>query len=169
MCQMRPFVISLLVVSLTACANDGLRKFDAPGNGPDDFLVNPTKPLQEPASYAALPAPTPGRGNLVDATPLEDAVAALGGRRGNPNGSIPARDGAIVQHASRFGVTPNVRAELAAKDAAFRKSKIRFTQFRIVKDDLYGEAYKGQALDPNEIVRLYRKSGIATPTAPLSN
>ncbi|MDB0052249.1 DUF3035 domain-containing protein [Ascidiaceihabitans sp.] len=167
--QMRPFVISLLVVSLTACANDGLRKFNAPGNGPDDFLVSPSKPLQEPASYAALPAPTPGQGNLVDATPLEDAVAALGGRRDNPNGSIPVRDGAIVQHASRFGVTPNIRAELAAKDAAFRKSKILFTQFRIVKDDLYSEVYKGQSLDPNEIAGLYRKSGIATPTAPLSN
>ena len=44
--QMRPFVISLLVVSLTACANDGLRKFDAPGDGPDDFLVSTSKPLQ---------------------------------------------------------------------------------------------------------------------------
>lgn len=167
--QMRPFVISLLVVSLTACTNDGLRKFNAPGNGPDDFLVSPSKPLQEPASYAALPAPTPGQGNLVDATPLEDAVAALGGRRGNPNGSIPMRDGAIVQYASRFGVTPNIRVELAAKDAAFRKSRILFTQFRIGKGDLYSEVYKGQALDPNEIARLYRKSGIATPTAPLSN
>jgi hypothetical protein len=166
---LRPFVISVLMVSLTACANTGLRKFTARGNGPDDFLVNPSKPLQEPNSYTALPGPTPGQTNLVDATPLADAAAALGGRRGDPNAGVPSRDRAIVAYASRFGVTPNVRAELAAKDAAFRKSKRRFTKVKIVREDMYNEAYKRQTLDPNEIARLYRNSGISTPTASPSN
>jgi len=166
---MRPFVISLLMMSLTACAKDGLSNFDVSGNGPDDFLVSPSKPLQEPASYAALPTPTLGQGNLVDATPLEDAVVALGGLIGEPNVNLPALDGTLIQYVSRFGVIPDVRALLAAKDAAFRKSAIRFTQFRILKDDLYGEIYRRETLDPNKIARLYRSNGIATPTAPPSN
>lgn len=166
---MRPFVIMLMMVSLTACANTGLRTVQSTGNGPDDFLVNPTKPLQQPESYKALPAPTPGSNNLVDPTPLADAAAALGGRRGDPNGAIPGRDGAVVQHASRFGVETNVRGALAAEDEKFRKRKARFTQIRLVPIDRYNEAYKRFALDPQKVAREYRRAGIATPSAPPLN
>jgi hypothetical protein len=166
---MRPFVITLMMVTLTACANTGLRNVRSTGDGPDDFLVNPTKPLQQPASYAALPNPTPGQNNLVDPTPVADGTAALGGRRGDPNASIPARDGAIVQHASRFGVSQNVRLELAAEDAKFRKRKARFTQIRLVPIDRYNQAYKRLALDPNAVARQYRRRGVATPSAPPPN
>jgi hypothetical protein len=166
---MRPFVITLLMLSLTACANTGLRTVSSTGDGPDDFLVNPTKPLQQPASYAALPNPTPGQGNLVDPNPLADGVAALGGRLGDPNAGIPSRDGAIVQHSSRFGVAPNIRTQLATEDEAFRKRKARFTQIKLVSVDRYNEAYKRQAIDANAVARQLRRSGIATPTAPPSN
>lgn len=165
----RPFVMTLLMVSLTACANTGLRTLASTGDGPDDFLVNPTKPLQQPESYSALPSPTPGQANLVDPTPLADGVAALGGRLGDPNAGVPSRDGAIVQHASRFGVEPDVRASLAAEDALFRKRKARLTQIRIVAVDRYNQAYKRSALDAQEVARQYRRSGIATPSAPPLN
>ena len=122
----------------------------------------PTTPTTRVSSFRCAPA-------TLAAFEPADAAAALGGRRGDPNAGIPSRDGAIVAHASRFGVTPNVRAELAAKDAAFRKSKLRFTKIKILREDIYNEAYKRQTLDPNEIARLYRNSGIATPTAPPSN
>src|SRR5690606_14313634 len=45
--------------------------------GPDEFSILPTKPLEAPKDFAALPPPTPGGKNLVDPTPDEDAVAAL--------------------------------------------------------------------------------------------
>lgn len=166
---MRPFLITLMLLSVTACASTGLRNVRSTGDGPDDFLVNPSKPLQQPVSYAALPIPTPGQSNLVDPTPVADGIASLGGRRGDPNVGIPARDGTVVQHASRFGVTPNVRAALAAEDAAFRKRKARFTQIRITPVDRYNQAYKRLALDPNAVARQYRRRGIATPSAPPSN
>lgn len=166
---MRPFVISLLMVSLTACANTGLRNIRSTGDGPDDFLVNPTKRLQEPESYSALLNPTPGQINRVDPTPVAAGTVALGGRLGDPDGAVPARDGAVVQHASRFGVSKDVRSALATEDEAFRKRKARFTQIRLVPIDRYNQAYKRLALDPEEVARQYRLRGIATPTAPPLN
>ena len=166
---MRSFVITLMMVSLTACANTGLRNITSTGDGPDDFLVNPNKRLEAPESYSVLPTPTPGQTNLVDPTPVADGTAALGGFRGNPNASIPVADGAVVQHARRFGVNANVRSELATEDEAFRKRKARFTQIRIVPTDRYKEAYKRFALDAAAVARQYRRRGIATPSAPPLN
>lgn len=166
---MRPFVIMLLMLSLVACSNTGLRQVRSTGDGPDDFLVNPTKPLQQPESYVALPPPSPGQANLVDPTPLNDAASVLGGQRGNPNAAVPARDGAIVQHASRFGLVPNVRAALASDDELFRKRKARFTQLKLVPVDRYNEAYRREALDAEATARFFRRRGIATPSAPPLN
>jgi hypothetical protein len=166
---LRPFVMTLMMVCLTACANTGLRTVRSNGDGPDDFLVNPTKPLETPESYTALPNPTPGQVNRVDPTPVAAGTAALGGRRGDPNGAVPSLDGAVVQHASRFGVTQDVRGVLATEDAAFRTRKARFTQIRLVPVDRYGQAYKRLALDPDAVARQYRRSGIATPSAPPRN
>lgn len=166
---MRSSVFVLAIVSLTACANDGLRQLRSTGNGPDDFIVNPTKPLEEPTNFAELPTPTPGQGNLVDPTPLQDGVAVLGGRLGNPNGAVPGVDGALVQHAGRFGVNSAIRGTLAEEDANFRRRQARFTQIRIVPVDRYNEAYRRSALDAVKAAKAYRKAGIPTPTAPLSN
>ena len=166
---MRFFVITLMMVSLSACANKGLRNITSTGDGPDDFLVNPNKQLEAPENYSVLPKPTPGQTNLIDPTPVADGTIALGGRRGNPNASIPSNDSAVVQHASRFGVSANVRGELAVEDELFRKRKARFTQIRIVPTDRYKEAYKRFALDAALVARQYRRRGVATPSAPPLN
>ena len=166
---LRPFVMTLLMVSLTACANTGLRNIRSTGDGPDDFLVNPNKQLEAPENYKALPNPTPGQVNRVDPTPVADGTAALGGRLGDPNGAVPSSDGAVVQHASRFGVIKNVRSVLSTEDAAFRKRKARFTQIRLAPIDRYNQAYERSALDPDAVARQYRRRGIATPSAPPRN
>ncbi|MCR8826901.1 DUF3035 domain-containing protein [Pseudosulfitobacter koreensis] len=153
-------------LALGACANTGLRDLNGTSDGPDEFIVTPSKPLQEPDSYTALPAPTPGQANLVDLRPLEESVGTLGGRRGSPTGAVPASDGAVVNHASRFGRTADIRATLAAEDEAFRKRRGRFTQYRIVPVDRYNQAYKPQAIDPNKVARAYRRAGVPTPSAP---
>jgi hypothetical protein len=73
---------------------------------PDEFAIVPNKPLETPEDMAALPEPTPGGANRADQTPLQDAVAALGGNPARGRGGVPATDGAIVAHATRLGAPP---------------------------------------------------------------
>ena len=166
---MRPIAFLMLLLSITACANTGLRELRNGGDGPDDFLINPAKPLSSPENYSVLPVPTPGQVNIADATPLQDGAAAVGGRLSDPNAPVPGRDGSVVNYASRFGVSAGIRATLATEDAAFSKRRGRFTQYKIVPVDRYNEAYKRQALDPLVVERQYRRAGVATPSAPLQD
>lgn len=162
------FVAAIVLIPLVlgACANKGLRDIQTTGNGPDEFMVQPVKPLSQPESYASLPPPTPGQANLTDRSALAEGMAAFGGRPQALEGGIPASDGALVQQASRLGVTPSIRQELAETDAAFRKRQARFTQFRIVPVDRYNEAYGSQTLDPVAEAARWRRAGARTPSAP---
>ena len=78
-----PFGMIVLVgaVAVAGCSQKGLRDIRKTGTGPDEFLVLPNKPLNEPADYSSLPEPTPGAGNIADPTPQADAVAAQGRER----------------------------------------------------------------------------------------
>lgn len=156
----------LLPLVLAACANTGLRDLRNTSDGPDEFMIQPAKPLEAPASYSELPTPTPGQANLTDRSALAEGTVAFGGRPEPENAGIPARDGALVQHASRLGVSPGIRENLAEADAQFRKRKARFTQFRIVPVDRYNQAYRREALDPNTEARRWRGAGARTPSFP---
>ena len=79
---------------------------------------------------------------------------------------VRASDGALVRHASRNGVDPNIRADLAERDAKFRKRKARLTQFRIVPVDRYDQAYKRQALNAEAEAARWRRAGARTPSSP---
>lgn len=166
---MRLVQAALMVVAvalLGACENKGLRALVKPGEGPDEFRITPGKPLEEPTDYNALPAPTPSGANRTDQLPLQDSVAALGGRRPAEGGAIPAADGSVVNYASRFGRDPGVRAELAASDADFRRRRARLTQIRIVPVDRYNQVYRRQALDAEREQARWRQAGARTPAAP---
>lgn len=166
---MRLIVCALISVTvLAACENNGLRQMQSRGEGPDEFIIVPAKPLEQPESFSALPAPTPGGFNRTDQRPLEDSVAALGGQRGSPNAQIPGSDAALVNHTSRFGREGNIRATLAAADAEFRKRQSRLTQIRIFQEDTYSVAYRSEALSASAVAEQYRRAGIPTPTAPPS-
>ncbi|MGJ8545695.1 MAG: DUF3035 domain-containing protein [Sulfitobacter sp.] len=156
----------LLPLLLGACANTGLRDLRSNSEGPDEFGIQPAKPLEAPPSYSALPAPTPGQANLTDRYPLQEGAIAFGGRLADPNDPVPAGDGALVTHASRLGVTSDIRETLAQTDADFRKRKARFTQFRIVPVDRYNQAYQNQALDAFAEQDRWRRAGARTPSAP---
>lgn len=156
----------IAVTMLAACENKGLRQITSRGDGPDEFIVVPAKPLEQPESFSALPQPTPGGFNRTDQRPLEDSVAALGGQRSSPNAPIPGADGALVNHASRFGRDANIRATLAAADAQFRRRQSRLTQIRIFPEDLYNRAYRREALNPTRTARAFQKAGVPTPLAP---
>lgn len=154
-------------VAVAGCSNKGLRDLRAPGTGPDEFMIMPVKPLTQPPDLAALPPPTPGGANLTDQYPVEDAVAALGGRPEAMRATgIPATDAALVSAASRKGVTADTRATLAEADAQFRKRQSRMTRMRLFPVDRYSQAYRKQAIDPFQQTERMRASGLATPTSP---
>ncbi|MGH1353777.1 MAG: DUF3035 domain-containing protein [Thalassovita sp.] len=163
-------VILVAIVGLAGCSNDGkLRDLRSFTGGPDEFGVVPGKELVIPGSYSDLPQPTPGGANLTDQNPKADAVAALGGKRSALMATgVPAADGALLNHVSRNGVTPSIRADLAEEDAAFRKRQARFTNIRIVRVDRYNQAYRRLRLDAHKEAARWRAVGVPTPTAPYS-
>ncbi|MDK3016772.1 DUF3035 domain-containing protein [Pseudodonghicola flavimaris] len=156
-------ILMLATVAVAGCSNKGLRQLRSAGPGPDEFMILPVKPLTAPQNYSELPAPTPGGKNLVDPTPTGDAMAALGGRSID---GIPASDATLITAASRNGVDPNVRQELAEVDAKFRKRQSRMTRLRLFRVDRYEQAYRRQALDPFPTTATYRASGADTPSSP---
>ena len=158
----------IMITTLTACENTGLRSLRGGSDGPDEFVVVPTNPLSQPANYNDLPPPTPGQTNLEDQRPLQESAAALGGRRAE-NGPVPSSDATLVAYASRDGIAPDIRASLAEEDERFRRRWGRLTQFRIVPVDRYNQVYQSQALDPQVVLEQYRQRGIQTPSAPPSN
>ncbi len=162
------FVAALVLLPLTlgACSNSGLRDMRNSVKGPDEFMIQPAKPLEQPTSYNALPPPTPGQGNLTDRNAMAEGIIAFGGNPNATGGPVPGSDAALVQQASRFGVTPGIRQQLAEADADFRKGKARFTQIKIVPTDRYNEAYRRQALDADAAARRWRNAGARTPSAP---
>ncbi len=136
---------------------------------PDEFAILPTKPLQAPESYAALPEPTPGGSNLVDPTPKADAVASLGGNPGalvRTGSGIGAGDGALVSHAARLGVSPAIRSELAAADLEFRRRNDGRIMERIFNVNVYFRAYEKLSLDQHAELERWRRAGVRTPSAP---
>ncbi|MGJ8615826.1 MAG: DUF3035 domain-containing protein [Sulfitobacter sp.] len=162
----RTLILVLLPLTLAACASTGLRDLRTNSSGPDEFRVAPVKPLEAPTDYNTLPAPTPGQANLTDRSAINEGIVAFGGRPEAAGGAIPARDGALVQHASRLGVTPGVRQKLAETDAQFRKRKARFTQFRIVPTDRYSQAYRREVLNAEVEAARWRRAGARTPSSP---
>ena len=165
---MRLLLALTMSLTLSACANEGLRQITTSSPGPDEFIVEPKKPLQDPADFRSLPTPTPGQGNLVDNDPVGDAIIALGGRP-SQGAAVPASDGAIVTAASRFGVTPTIRSDLATSDAEFRRKQARFTQFRLFPEDRYLQAYRNQVLDGRKTADQWRRAGAITPSYPPAN
>ncbi|MEP2532264.1 DUF3035 domain-containing protein [Shimia sp.] len=158
-----------LGLALAACSSDkGVRQLSSTGDGPDEFLVMPGKPLTQPENYAALPPPTPGQGNITDLDPMGDAVVALGGSRTARNNkqTIGKSDGALVSYTSRNGRAADIRQTVLAEDDAFRKRRGRFTNFRIGKQDRYNEVYNRQQLNSYDEWWRWRSSGARTPAAP---
>lgn len=164
-------LILLASTGLSACGgverDITLRKIRNTSNGPDEFTIVPNKPLETPTSFVELPEPTPGGTNRTDQQPFADAIAALGGRPSAlEDRGVAASDGALVTAASRRGVDPSIRTTLKAEDEDFRRSKSRWTKFRIFGGDEYYRAYDKQSLKSHEVKRIWRRAGAQTPSAP---
>ena len=152
---------------LSACGGEPQLMALSSSDGPDEFLIVPSKPLETPGSFTNLPSPTPGGRNLTDATPLEDAASALGGKSSAfaLNG-VPSSDGALVGYARRYGVTDNIRVVLAAEDLEHRKGNRGRVLIRLTGQDRYYDAYDEFWLDKFAELERLRAGGVKTPSAP---
>ncbi|TRW99674.1 DUF3035 domain-containing protein [Paracoccus sp. M683] len=168
---MRAIALTLTIAAglgLAGCSNDGrLMNLKSGQDGPDEFAILPTKPLSMPPDLAMLPAPTPGGTSITDPTPFGDAVGALGG---NPqrlaNQGIGAADGGLVSYASRNGVQPGIRQELAVADQAWREANSRRLLETLAQTSVYMRAYRPMMLDPDAELLRWRRAGARTPSAP---
>ena len=154
-------------LALSGCGggDTGLMNLRSSG-GPDEFAIMPAKPLEMPESLSDLPGPTPGGSNRTDLRPLDDAIVALGGTPGAATGGIPSGDSVLYAHANRFGTEANIRATLAAEDVQWRRDNKGRVLERLFNVNVYYKAYRDQSLDQYAELARWRKTGIATPSAP---
>ena len=134
------------------------------GVPPDEFLVLPRDPLERPSDTASLPAPTPGGANRADPDNLSPMLSAMGAR--GAAGGVPASEAALVRAVG--GASPDIRAVLAAENAAFREDNARRLERQARK--LEGATiYSGMLLDPVAEAARLRAMGITVPLAPIGN
>lgn len=156
-------LIALLGVAGCGGSSDPkLLNLAASNDGPDEFSILPTKPLQTPANYTQLPTPTPGGGNITDPTPAGDAIVALGG---NPSGG-EAGSAAMMNYTRRFGVAANIRTTLAREDLEWRRKNDGRLLERWFSVNVYFDAYEKMSLDQYKELERWRAAGRDTPSAP---
>jgi hypothetical protein len=163
-----PVLAAACLLALSACGDGGppqLMNLRSSTQGPDEFGIVPPKALTLPEDLSALPEPTPGGANLTDQTPLDDAVIALGGRAGGAGG-IPSGDGALYNHAARFGVSGDIRQVLASEDLQWRRDNNGRILERLFNVNVYYKAYRKQSLDQQAELARWRRAGARTPSAP---
>lgn len=164
---MRAVLLTFCVLAVGACESSGKLMTLASDDGPEEFAIVPSKPLELPPDLAALPAPTPGGSNITDQNPDADAVAALGGNPAQLAAQgVGAGDGALIAHAGRHGVTPGVRQITAQEDAEYRRRNGRRLLEVVARSNVYYRAYRRQSLDSQAELDRWRPTGVQTPTAP---
>lgn len=150
----------------TADEVPNLMNLSTPGRGPDEFAILPSKPLETPPDYAALPPPTPGGANRTDRDPNFEVAQALGATARGYNRPAPASDNALLAHATRYGVTDNIRRQLAAEDLAFRQQNNGRVLERWFSVPVYFKAYADQSLDQQAELERWRLRGVRTSAVP---
>ena len=96
------------------------------------------------------------------AAPTEDVPSATATRGGTP----PAADAGLVNYASRFGVSANIRQVLAQEDYDYRSAHQGKLLERWMGLTTYYAAYEPFSLDAWAEIKRWRKVNAATPSAP---
>ncbi len=161
------FLCLALLVAACSPAEPNLLNISQPRSaGPDEFAIMPNEPLVIPEDIATLelPEPTPGGTNLADVEPEVDIAVALGGTEAavKRGGVEPT----IVTYASRFGVSPNIREELAAFDLEYRRQNDGRLLERLFSVNVYFDAYEPFELDQYAELERFRRAGVPTAAAP---
>jgi hypothetical protein len=137
----------------------GLRSAGVAGT-PDEFMVLPTRPLEMPESFVALPPPTPGTVNRVDYRPHIEAVVGLTGRPG------PVGSGGSALVAAAGPRDPAIRTELAQEDVIWRQTHHGRLLERWFSTDREALVYRPMVLDAPEAFENQRAQGREVPAAP---
>ncbi|RFU14415.1 DUF3035 domain-containing protein [Rhodobacteraceae bacterium W635] len=156
--------LGLVLLALAACGRETptLLNLRADGEGPDEFGVLPTRPLEMPGDVADLPPPSPGGTNRADPDPEAEIATALGG---NVDRAQAGSQG-LVGYVTRFGVTRDIRDTLAVEDLEFRRRNDGRILERIAAINVYHRAYRVMALDRYAELERLRAAGVWTPAAP---
>lgn len=162
------FAVLAMLAVLAACSRSEPRLLNVTSStqGPDEFGIIPNKPLEAPEDFAQLPQPTPGGANRVDATPSQDAIAALGGNPAAVARGIPAGDSGLISYTSRNGRSSTIRQQLASEDLEFRRRNDGRVLERFFNVNVYFRAYRRQSLDKYAELERFRRLGVRTPAAP---
>ena len=167
---MRAALLTICALALAGCSNEGKLMTLASDDGPEEFAIVPTRPLELPPDLAQLPAPTPGGANITDPHPEADAVAALGGNPGQLAAQgIGASDGALVNYASRLGRDPGIRIVTAREDLEWRSRHGRRLLEVLARTNVYYRAYEPMTLNSWTELERWRPTGVLLPAAPPYN
>ncbi|MEM9850754.1 MAG: DUF3035 domain-containing protein [Pseudomonadota bacterium] len=161
----------IMAFGLSACGNQsGLGRLvndraAIENDGPDEFAILPTRPLQAPPNYTELPEPELGARNRVDPLPEHDTVAALGGQPDRLDSTrVGPGEGALIAATSRNGSGGNIREVLAEEDAEVRRRNgPRFFE-RLFGTDTYFRTYDNQTLEARKEAARLRARGVKTPS-----
>ena len=155
--------VAASAVALTGCGEGGIAgnlRSAGVGGKPDEFMVLPTRPLEMPENFAALPPPTPGAVNRVDFRPHTQAVSGLTGRP-----AVQGAGGAALV-AAAGPRDPAIRAELAQEDAAWRQTHHGRLLERLFSKDREALIYRPMVLDAPQAFDQQRAQGRQVPAAP---
>jgi hypothetical protein len=157
-------IVVIAPLALAACGDGGIAgtlRSSGVTSTPDEFLVLPTRPLEMPENFTALPSPTPGAVNRVDIQPHVEAIAGLTGApgpAGNADGTVLVAEAGPRQ--------PGVRQALAIEDVEWRNTHHGLLIPRLIAKDKDTVTYQPMILDSAaEFLRL-RAAGIEQPPAP---
>jgi hypothetical protein len=75
-------------------------------------------------------------------------------------------DPGIVRYATRYGVDPGIREQLAAADLEFRRQNDGRLLERLFSVSVYFKAYRPFELDQHRELERFRRAGVRTPAAP---
>lgn len=155
------------LMGLSACADKEPQLMNIRTATPDEFAILPTKPLEQPEDYAALPAPTPGGTNRVDVNPFADAAVALGGSEAAATTSrTTSAEARLVAHAGRYGAPANIREVTAEEDLEYRRENNGRLLERLFNKSVYYNSYSQQELDQHMEQDRMNAAGVVTPSAP---
>lgn len=149
-------------LAVAGCGGKGLRSvMSVQLEQPDEFKVLPHAPLQLPASFDALPAPTPGAESPLAPRPVDDARAILSGGAAAA-GAPSAGELALLERAGAEEADPAIRRTLeeeeAPGEARYGLTELFGYQFTDPNDD--------QRLSADEESLRLQQSGTATPASP---
>ncbi len=166
----RSGVALALIVLVSACSRGepNLMQIGRGQTSPDEFLIQPSKPIEMPKDMAALPPPIIlGGQNRADATPVQDAVAALGGNpaRVREDGRLSS-DTALLRQTTRYGTDPQIRSDLGLADLEYRRKNRGRLLERWTRQPTYYKVYKKDELNQHGTTALARQRGLPTPAVP---